>query len=112
MALRPGQVQGIQPETIVCRCEEVTRADIDAACDAGARDMNQLKAWTRCGMGLCQGRNCGDIAGELLMWRAGAASRERVGYFTVRTPLRPVTTGTLTGDFRYEDIAIPTAAPL
>jgi bacterioferritin-associated ferredoxin len=112
MALRSAQVDAISPETIVCRCEDVSRADIDAACAAGAQDMNQLKAWTRCGMGLCQGRLCGDIAAELLMQRLGAGSREHVGWFTARTPLRPVTLDVLIGDFKYEDIAIPTAAPL
>jgi bacterioferritin-associated ferredoxin len=112
MALRPGHVENITPATIVCRCEDVTRAEIDAACDAGAHDINQLKAWTRCGMGPCQGRTCGDITGELLMRRMGAASRETVGCFSARTPLRPVTVEALTGDFTYDEIPIPKAAPL
>ncbi|WP_434114130.1 FAD-dependent oxidoreductase [Paraburkholderia caffeinilytica] len=112
MALRPGHVDSIAPSTIVCRCEDVTRAEIDAACDAGAHDVNQLKAWTRCGMGPCQGRTCGDVAGELLMRRTGAGSREAVGCFSARTPLRPVTVEALTGDFSYDDIPIPKAAPL
>jgi NADPH-dependent 2,4-dienoyl-CoA reductase/sulfur reductase-like enzyme len=112
MALRPAMVDGIALQTIVCRCESVKRVEIDAACDAGARDVNQLKAWTRCGMGHCQGRICGDVAGELLVRRMPGASRESVGVFTARSPLRPVTIGALTGDFEYRDIAIPTAAPL
>jgi len=112
MALRPGHVESITPETIVCRCEDVTRAEIEAACDAGARDINQLKAWTRCGMGPCQGRTCGDVAGELLMRRMGTASRETVGCFSARTPLRPVTVEALTGNFTYDEIPIPKAAPL
>jgi NADPH-dependent 2,4-dienoyl-CoA reductase/sulfur reductase-like enzyme len=112
MALRPGHVDSITPETIVCRCEDVTRAEIDAAFDVGAHDVNQLKAWTRCGMGPCQGRTCGDVAAELLMRRAGASSRESVGCFSARTPLRPVTVEALTGDFTYDDIPIPKAAPL
>ena len=56
-------------ETIVCRCEDVTRAEIDAGYDAGARDVNQLKHFTRCGMGPCQGRSCGEAAAELLALR-------------------------------------------
>ena len=111
-ALRSAQVESISPETIICRCEEVRRAEIDAACDNGAHDMNQLKAWTRCGMGLCQGRMCGDVAAALLMHRMGAPSRETVGWFTARTPLRPIMVEALTGEFKYEDIAIPDAAPL
>jgi len=112
MAPSAAHADSIPPGTIVCRCEDVTRAEIDAACDAGAHDMNQLKAWTRCGMGPCQGRTCGDIAGELLMRRVGAPSREAVGYFSARMPLRPVTIEALTGDFNYDDIPIPQAAPL
>jgi len=112
MALRTALVDGIAPQTIVCSCENVKRVEIDAACDAGAHDVNQMKAWTRCGMGPCQGRICGDIAAELLVRRMPSASRESVGVFTARSPLRPVTIGALTGDFEYGDIAIPTAAPL
>jgi len=112
MALRPGHIDSIGPQTIVCRCEDVTRGEIDAACDAGAHDVNQLKAWTRCGMGPCQGRTCGDIAAELLAARAHGGSRERAGCFSARTPLRPMTVEALTGNFSYDDIPIPTAAPL
>jgi len=110
MALRGGAVEGIQPETIVCRCEDVTRAEIDAAAHEGARNLNQLKAWTRCGMGPCQGRTCGDVAGALLAKHVG--SIEDVGYFTGRAPLRPISLNEVAGDYTYADIPIPKAAPL
>jgi len=112
MALRVGHVDSILPDTVVCRCEDVTRAEIDAACDAGAHDVNQLKAWTRCGMGPCQGRSCGDVAAELLARRKPQGSRESVGCFSARTPLRPLTIEALTGTFTYDDIPMPQAAPL
>jgi len=110
MALRSGAVASIAPDTVVCRCEDVTRAEIDAAAHDGARDMNQLKAWTRCGMGPCQGRSCGDVAGALLALHVG--SREAAGCFTGRAPLRPVSLAELAGDYTYADIPIPKAAPL
>lgn len=110
MRLRPEQVRAIAPETVVCRCEDVTRAEIDAAFEAGARDVNQMKQFTRCGMGPCQGRMCGDVAAELLAARVGA--REAVGAFTLRPPLRPVAFDELMGDFDYADIPIPEPAPL
>ena len=93
MALRPAQVASIAPETVVCRCEDVTRGEIDGAHEAGARDLNQLKHFTRCGMGPCQGRMCGDVAAELLAAKMPATkigSREQVGCWTGRPPLRPV----------------------
>jgi thioredoxin reductase/bacterioferritin-associated ferredoxin len=111
MALRPAQVAAIPPETIVCRCEDIDRATIDAAARDGALDVNQLKHFTRCGMGPCQGRMCGDVAAELLA-QARGVSRESVGYWTGRPPLRPVPLQDLLGTFSYADIPIPTPAPL
>ena len=110
MALRSAQVAAIPEVTIVCRCEDVTRGEIDAAVDGGAREVNQVKAWTRCGMGPCQGRSCGDVVAELVARRVGG--RETAGYFTGRLPLRPVSLEAVTGDYVYADIPVPKAAPL
>jgi thioredoxin reductase/bacterioferritin-associated ferredoxin len=110
-APRAGQIGAITAETTVCRCEDVTRAEIDRAIGQGARDANQLKSWTRCGMGPCQGRVCGDIAGALLAVGTGRA-RAEVGVFTARTPLRPLPIEALTGVYDYADIRLPPAAPL
>jgi NADPH-dependent 2,4-dienoyl-CoA reductase/sulfur reductase-like enzyme len=111
MALKPAQVAAIDPATVVCRCEDVTRAEIDAAVDAGAGDINQMKHFTRCGMGPCQGRMCGDVAAELVAQRRGV-TREAVGFWTQRVPLRPVSFDTMIGTFDYADIPIPPPAPL
>jgi hypothetical protein len=110
MSLRPEHVKKIHPETIVCRCEDVARAEIDAAVDAGAIEINQLKHFTRCGMGPCQGRMCGDVTAEILALRVGG--RERAGMWTGRPPLRPVPLADLVGSFAYSDIPIPEPAPL
>jgi thioredoxin reductase/bacterioferritin-associated ferredoxin len=111
MAQRSGQVGAIPAETVVCRCEDVTRAEIDAAIEAGADEINQLKHVTRCGMGPCQGRFCGDTVQELMAQKLGC-SREGVGQWTGRPPLRPVPLGALIGSFDYSDIPIPEPAPL
>ena len=110
MAMPPQQVESVSAEAIVCRCEDVTRREIEAAIDEGAREVNQLKAWTRCGMGPCQGRTCGDIVASILALKTG--SREAAGYFTGRGPLRPVSLEQITGTYEYSDIPIPKAAPL
>ena len=119
-ATRSAVVAAMPAETIVCRCEDVTRAEIDAGYDAGARELNQLKHFTRCGMGPCQGRSCGEAAAELLALRLVAdgvvpdvdAGRRRAGQWTGRTPLRPVPLSALVGEFSYEDIPVPEPAPL
>lgn len=45
-------------DEIVCRCERVTAGTVRALIRAGTRDLNQLKAATRCGMGACGGKTC------------------------------------------------------
>ncbi len=46
-------------ETVVCRCEEVTRGDIEGAVvERGVHDGRALKLTSRAGLGLCQGRVC------------------------------------------------------
>ncbi len=111
MAQRPGQVRAIAPETVVCRCEDVTRREVDAAIDAGAAQIDQLKHFTRCGMGPCQGRYCADTVQELMAARL-SVDRTAVGQWTGRPPLRPVPLGQVIGTFSYDDIPIPEPAPL
>lgn len=106
----PALLDAIPPDCVVCRCEDITRAEIDSAIAAGARDINQMKQFTRCGMGPCQGRMCGDAAAELLARHVGG--REAAGCATARLPLRPVPMHALLGDFDYADIPIPAPAPI
>jgi NADPH-dependent 2,4-dienoyl-CoA reductase/sulfur reductase-like enzyme len=111
MALRPAMVAAIPPDTIICRCEGVTRAAIDAAAADGAATLNQLKHFTRCGMGPCQGRMCGEAAGALLAAARGVPVAE-VGFATARIPLRPVPLEAILGTFDYADIPVPAPAPI
>jgi NAD(P)H-nitrite reductase large subunit len=108
---RAGLQQAITPETVVCRCEAITRAKLDLAIADGAVTINDLKSATRCGMGPCGGRSCEDAAAVLIAARTGH-SRERIGMGTARPPLRPVPLDALLGDFDYEQLPIPAPAPL
>jgi D-hydroxyproline dehydrogenase subunit alpha len=53
------------PDTIVCRCEDVTRARL-----AQHHDWRSAKLQTRCGMGPCQGRVCGPAVEFIFGWKA------------------------------------------
>lgn len=78
------------PTTVVCRCEEQTLGQLRAGFEMGAREPNQLKSLTRCGMGPCQGRMCGHTVSELLAkWRDEPV--EQVGYYRLRSPMRLLT---------------------
>jgi bacterioferritin-associated ferredoxin len=109
MAPRPSLIETATADTVVCRCEDVTRADIESAMAAGAREINQLKSWTRCGMGPCQGRMCGEAAATLVAAHSGG--RVGAGVWTARAPLRPLSVHMLTGDFVYDDIPKRAPAP-
>lgn len=79
-ALREDVLRLARPETIVCRCEDVTTARI-AACD----HWRGAKLLTRCGMGPCQGRVCGAAVEAMMGW----AVRD------VRPPVFPVSMNAL-----------------
>lgn len=92
--LRPGLLDLANPETLACRCEEVSFAELRTAVVQGAKDLHATKLLTRLGMGPCQGRNCAPHAGMLLCQATGRAASE-VGRINPRPPTKPVTLGAL-----------------
>jgi Fe-S-cluster-containing hydrogenase component 2 len=54
-------VERLTDDLIVCRCERVTLAEIKAVIRTGVRDMNEIKALTRTGMGACGGKTCSGL---------------------------------------------------
>ena len=90
---RPGIYELATEDTVVCRCESVTRAQLDRAVDATG-DMNVVKGLTRAGMGLCQGRNCQRQIASMIATRH-ARPLPSVPFATPRFPVRPVPIGAL-----------------
>jgi NADPH-dependent 2,4-dienoyl-CoA reductase/sulfur reductase-like enzyme/Fe-S-cluster-containing hydrogenase component 2/bacterioferritin-associated ferredoxin len=58
-------VERISDDTIVCRCERVTAAEIRALIRQGYRDINEIKAVSRAGMGACGAKTCTDLIHRL-----------------------------------------------
>jgi bacterioferritin-associated ferredoxin len=76
-------------DLLVCRCEEVSRAEILAAVDEGITTVSGLRRRLRIGMGLCQGRTCRRLLAPVLAERLGEEPADvRPGTF--RPPVRPV----------------------
>lgn len=89
-AVQPGWRRWLTPATTICRCEEAPLAAIQAAvADLGARDVKAVKALTRCGMGLCQGRLCGYAVTALTAALSGR-DPAAVGTLASRPIARPV----------------------
>ena len=81
-------------DTVVCRCEEVTAGRLREAVALGCQGPNQVKAFTRAGMGPCQGRQCG-LAVSHIVAEARGVEVETVGRFRARPPVKPITLGAL-----------------
>ncbi len=81
-------------DTIVCRCEEVTAGDIRLAIADGHTDSNQVKFYTRCGMGPCQGRQCSQAVAHIVADQTSIPLQQST-QFRIRPPLKPLTLGQL-----------------
>lgn len=82
----------------MCRCESVTAAALRASIvDAGATETNRAKAFSRVGMGRCQGRYCGNAAAEIIAAARGETLIE-AGRLRGQAPVKPIGIGTARND--------------
>jgi len=81
--------KGLGDEKYICRCEEVTEAEIRDAIRAGARSVVEIKRWTRAGMGICQGRSCRRLV-ERILAEELKLKPEEIEISSFRQPVRPV----------------------
>ncbi|WP_161880621.1 NAD(P)/FAD-dependent oxidoreductase [Deinococcus alpinitundrae] len=82
-ALRPSLRTLPAAGTLICRCEDVPHAALQAC-----PSWTEAKLQTRCGMGTCQGRVCGPAAETLYGWT----------FTGVRPPLLPLPLADLLGE--------------
>jgi thioredoxin reductase len=96
-------------DTIICQCEEVTRADLigvqppnylsrpapmcarslETLLEDGPANQDQIKRLTRAGMGVCQGRRCRDQVAMLLALESGKPFGT-IPLASHRAPVRPL----------------------
>lgn len=75
-------------KVIVCRCEDVTVADLERAAATGFSDLEEVKRYTGFGTGPCQGKECLRAA-ALVLARATGRDPGDIPAFTSRPPLAP-----------------------
>jgi NADPH-dependent 2,4-dienoyl-CoA reductase/sulfur reductase-like enzyme len=84
------QAARLSDDTIVCRCESVTVGELRSVVEkTEAREANRAKAFSRVGMGRCQGRYCGHAAAEIIAHAAGVPLEE-VGRLRGQAPVKPL----------------------
>lgn len=88
-AMPPPPFGPVSPETVICRCEETTFAQISRAQGTGHASAVEIKAATRLSMGRCQGRNCLPTL-IALAERAGGGPPDSGLLPAARPPARPV----------------------
>ena len=84
-----GNASADDDDLVICRCEEITRAEIKDAIRNGMRTLNGIKRITRAGMGLCQGQTCQRLVAQILSEELGLSAAE-IDPTTARGPVRPL----------------------
>lgn len=94
-------------KTLVCRCEDVTLADLEHALAAGHVDIEEIKRYTGLGTGPCQGKECQALCVYLLdrarredpqiaaVYQDRPLEAPEPAPFTARPPVFPISLGAL-----------------
>jgi len=86
----------VADRTIVCRCEDISMAEIRDLIKQGHTSIDEIKRISRSGMGPCQGRGCRQIiAAEIA--KATGCPIEQVAVPKFRPPIKPIRLGYLLG---------------
>lgn len=80
-------------KTLVCRCEDVTLHELEAAMRRGYTDIESVKRYTGFGTGWCQGKWCLALCARLIGERGGDVHSP----ITPRPPYHPVELAALAG---------------
>ena len=76
------------PKVILCRCEDVTLADVEHAVALGYTDLEEVKRYTGFGTGPCQGKDCLRMV-VMAVATASGQDASKIAPFTSRPPLAP-----------------------
>ena len=80
-------------DIIICRCEDVSLADIHKTLEMGYQDFESIKRILRVGMGPCQGQTCAHLIKNEI------ARYKKVNPETVKIhKIRPLTSGVVLKD--------------
>jgi sarcosine oxidase subunit beta len=87
-------------KVILCRCEDVTAADVAHAVGLGYADVEEVKRYTGFGTGPCQGKECLRAVVDAIATAAGGGGGAKAfvpAPFTSRPPLVPTELAVLAG---------------
>lgn len=84
------QAAALPDDAVVCRCETIAAGELRrSATELGGCELNRAKAFSRVGMGRCQGRYCGHAAAEIVAAATGVPVQQ-VGRLRGQAPVKPL----------------------
>jgi len=86
-------MKAIEQHIIICRCEDLTLAEVRTLIEKGYRTLDELRRISRLGMGPCQGRTCRPLVQRELQAGGRPMKQQSLGVF--RPPAVPVTLGAI-----------------
>ncbi len=107
--IRAGWTAWLEPETLVCRCEEVSYGRLLETADATASPgLRAHKLSSRAGLGICQGRICGRTVEQLRAARHPEGTPDAT-HGDASTDRRPIVTPIRVGELAA--VSLPEARP-
>lgn len=97
-----GEMNKMDGDIIICRCEEITLKEIKNAIASGATTVDGVKRITRAGMGLCQGRTCRSLIENIISQELNKP-KEELEYPSIRPPVRVMKIKAIAGVGREEN---------
>ena len=89
------QAAQLPDAAIVCRCECISAGELRRVVrDMGAQEANRAKAFSRVGMGRCQGRYCAHAGAEVIADACGVPLQQ-VGRLRGQAPVKPLSIHTI-----------------
>ena len=85
-----------ESKIILCRCENVSLADLHALLESGLDNMQEIKKTCRCTMGPCQGRTCKEMIAREIANYLGVKVDD-LDIPVSRIPIKPITFGQIVG---------------
>ncbi|KWZ76968.1 [2Fe-2S]-binding domain protein [Heyndrickxia coagulans] len=93
----------LNEETIICPCEDVTYSDLESVLSLGAETFDDVKRFTRCGMGSCQAKACFYQVSKLISKRK-QIPLSKIPYTHMRLPLRMIPLESLLGEDKEKPV--------
>ncbi len=100
-SIRRRKEENMDHNTIICRCEEITLAEVRDRIAKGEHSLEEIKRSCRCGMGPCQGRTCIPLIAKEIANATGKPIAE-VALPTFRPPTAPIKMGALIRRMKHD----------